>query len=173
LAVRPGPFGRGSPGTPVPGPRSGDRAPPRGVDVKPSLQGPPQGAPRAPEGPDGHPGPAREDPGDPRSRRAPDPEPGQLSPEGEGASHPGRPGSGPGPRTRQLREGGFTSTPRAGALSPGWPGSGIRGSRRSPGLPGGRKDPPRPRPRVKGFAFIVIGGTLSRCIFCFWLTLHV
>jgi len=93
-------YGAGRPtpymGSPSPsGPRRGDRAPPRGVDVKQPLRGGPGGAYPPLEGvrrtPGRSPGPRDGDPGLPR---------------------------GLGPRDGGPALRGFTSTPRAGALSP-------------------------------------------------------
>jgi len=101
------PGGSGAPGLRDPGggPPAGDRAPPRGVDVKPSPGAgsrTPSGGLGGPFGQPGTPGGVLE------TWRAP----------GTGDPGSGEPG-----------EGGFTSTPRAGALSPArWsrplPGSG-------------------------------------------------
>jgi len=113
----PGEPGRDSPeGSPGPcgprGPRDGDRAPARGVDVKPRTRdrlSPGTGVPRPPQAPEGPPDQVRDQ--DPGSR-----EPGSSSPPGtrrlrevpEGPlARPGPPGGGC-----------FTSTPRGGALSP-------------------------------------------------------
>jgi len=96
----------------TPGPRDGDRAPARGVDVKPHTRdrlSPGTGVPRPPQAPEGPPDQVRDQ--DPGSR-----EPGSSSPPGtrrlrevpEGPlARPGPPGGGC-----------FTSTPRGGALSP-------------------------------------------------------
>jgi len=130
----------GFPGSP---PRSGDRAPARGVDVKPrppgwssrlrspgAGPGTPRGSPEPPLGQ----GPGSWDPGS----RTPDPDP---VPDGVSRT-PGGPEGLPGPS----RGGCFTSTPRAGALrlgAAGYPGTGWGGRPlpplgvSGPGLPGG------------------------------------
>jgi len=126
----PGPSGAGAPGgetagVPRPSP-AGDRAPPRGVDVKP-LPARGQGQPRGPRG------------GLSRDLRAPEgprsPIPGSRDPDVSSRPGAGRPlraspalgtsGTGPG----RSGEWGFTSTPRAGDLSPA-------GASRGPGVPG-------------------------------------
>jgi len=127
----------GSSGTP------GNRgAPPRGVDVKPLRRGPPRGL----GGPGQGPGPARDGLRDPGVPGTQDPRIRDPPPRGLGEARNPVPGSRrvPDPSGRP-GEGGFTSTPRAGA--PRYPrrGPGVRGS---PGglrdLPGGPKYHPRP-----------------------------
>jgi len=101
----PGEPGRDSPeGSPGPcgprGPRDGDRAPARGVDVKPRTRdrlSPGTGVPRPPQAPEGPPDQVRDQ--DPGSR-----EPGSSSP----------------PGTRRLRE-----APEAPLARPGPPGGGC------------------------------------------------
>jgi len=117
----------------LPGPRDGDRAPARGVDVKPPPRwrpGPRDGAPRLVrplgrgQGAAGsHPGS-----GDPGTRPLRAPGGSREAPEGSPA-RPGRP-----------RGGCFTSTPRGGALSPAWPASPVQG----PEEPTPRGAPGRP-----------------------------
>jgi len=106
----------------VPG-ASGDRAPPRGVDVKPlrrrGLPGPWEGPDRSRTGPEAWPGSRIPDPRIPGFPRSP--------PRGAGEARI------PGPEVPEVPDpgdgvpalGGFTSTPRAGALRlrrPGEPG---------------------------------------------------
>jgi len=94
---QPGPEELGTSGTPE-GPPAGDRAPPRGVDVKPTPGGARESAQGALEGSGGPPD-------------------GLGTPGGVLASLGLR--EAPVPGSDLAREGGFTSTPRAGALSPG------------------------------------------------------
>jgi len=117
----PGRQGLGQDPSVTSGPRDGDRAPPRGVDVKPTPAGRRGGLLRPLEGPGRGSG-------------------GSRTPVWGLPARPGLPGpwcSVPDPSAR----GGFTSTPRAGALSPV---SGLPEREGSPG-PSGAQNPQIPR----------------------------
>jgi len=135
----------GGPGRPL----AGDRAPARGVDVKPS---PGEGS-RAPSGGLGGPPDRFPDPG------------GVLGTMGPGG--PRDPGDSP------SREGGFTSTPRAGALSPAGAArscpdpSGVPDTQIPPFGDFGQKRPfwglpGLPRDQVRNTSFLQVQGLAAR-----------
>jgi len=115
----------GDPGSP--GPRDGDRAPPRGVDVKPSPGPPAQGLPGAWEAQTGFPDLSGRAPRDRGPGGLRNPEPGSPPPGGRGTPILGFQDSRSRDRTRPAPRGGFYINPSRRGPVPGRTGSGDRG----------------------------------------------